>query len=136
MEVTKQEVNALLKELLESTEKICKKYNLELSKSSAKFGDYFAWNIQAVKVKKHSSGVNLASPEAKAYQKYGYEAYDFTTGKTTKLKAKLGKKFNLRNKQYVFAGIRGGSSKYQIVCISKEKICYFADDVIPLLNKK
>ena len=95
MEVTKQEANALMKELSEAVKTICKKHNLELSKSSAKFGDFFSYNIQAVKVKKGKGGVNLASPQAKLYEKYGYEKFDFSNGKTIKLKAKLGKKFKI-----------------------------------------
>ena len=136
MEVTKQEANALMKELSEAVKTICKKHNLELSKSSAKFGDFFSYNIQAVKVKKGKGGVNLASPQAKLYEKYGYEKFDFSNGKTIKLKAKLGKKFNYDNKQFVFAGIRGGSGKHQIVCISNGQTYYFDENIISLLNKK
>ena len=135
-EFTRQEATALMKELSEAIKTVLDKHNLELSKSSAKFGDAFAYNIQAVKVKKDRSGVNLASPQAKNYQKYGYTSYDFNTGKTMKLKAKLGKKFTYNNKQFVFAGIRGGSGKHQIVCISKGSTYFFGDDAISLLNKK
>jgi len=136
MEVTKQEASALVKELSEAVKTICKKHNLELSKSSAKFGDYFAYNIQAVKVKKGKGGVNLASPQAKLYEKYGYETFDFSNGKTIKLKAKLGKKFSYDNQQFVFAGIRGGSGKQQIVCVSNGSTYYFGNDIISVLNKK
>ena len=64
MEVTKEQARLLTKELQKAVEAICKKHNLELSKQSAKFGDYFAYNIQAVNVKKDRSGINLASQEA------------------------------------------------------------------------
>jgi prolyl oligopeptidase PreP (S9A serine peptidase family) len=136
MEVTKEQARLLTKELQKAVEAICKKHNLELSKQSAKFGDYFAYNIQAVNVKKDRSGINLASQEALLYQKYGYETFDFKTAKTIKLKAKIGKKFNHDGQQFVFAGIRGGSGKKQIVCISNKEKYLFDNDIIPLLNKK
>jgi hypothetical protein len=136
MEVTRQEAIALMKELSKAVKTILDKHNMELSKSTAKFGDSFTYNIQSVKVKKDRSGVNLASPQAKNYQKYGYTSYDFNTGKTIKLKAKLGKKFNYDNKQFVFAGIRGGKGKNQIVCISNGNTYHFDDAIISLLNKK
>lgn len=136
MEVTKAQAQKIMQELSKAVKAICEKHNLELSKQSAKFGDSFSYSVQAVAVRKDRSGVNLASPYAKTYQKYGYESFNFNTCKTTKLKAKIGKQFNYNSRKFVFAGIRGGSGKNQIVCISDGTTYFFDDAVIPLLNKK
>jgi hypothetical protein len=134
MEVTRQQAQKLMQELDKAVREVFKNNKLELAKQSSTFGESFSYKVQAVAVRKSSSGINLATPEVKLYEKYGYFFID--NCKQVQLKAKIGKKFNFDNRQFIFAGIRGGSGKSQVVCISNGKKYYFTDEIIKVLNKK
>ena len=114
---------------------ILEKHGLKLTKISSKYGDSYGVSISASPTVLSESGVNLASPEAIYFERFGYTAW---LGKglddRVELTAKLGTKFTTAGKEYVFIGIRS-RGKNKIVAERDGKSFVFADSVVPTINK-
>jgi len=131
--VTKQQCTAITADIKKAVGTILAKHGLEFSKLSAQYGDMFGISIKAVAVQKDKkTGVNMKSPEVSLYLKYGYHAFQYG-----QLKAKIGTAFKHDGYTFVFAGIRGGSGRQQIVCLDKATGTkyFFGDSVIPIINQ-
>jgi len=130
-ELTKKvsaEVQAALLPILE-------KHGLKLTKISSKYGDSYGLSISASPTVLGESGVNLASPEAIYFERFGYTAW---LGKSlddrVELTAKLGTKFTVAGKEYVFIGIRS-RGKNKVVAQRDGQTFFVHDSAVPAINK-
>jgi hypothetical protein len=134
--ITEQQCKALAAEIKKATSAVLAKHGMEITKTSAQYGDSFKISISAVAVQTDkTTGVNMKSPEVSLYQKYGYTGYtsDF---KELVLKAKIGTQFRHGNRTFVFAGVKGGRGRSQVTVLEKGTgVKYFFNDaIIPTLN--
>lgn len=137
--VTREVASQIGKELRECAEKLFAKYGLEIQKANTKFGDQFEFKIVAVGVDLDENGINLNSPEAQYYSRFGYEGWlGSTLESRVKLVAPLGTKFTVNGTEYAFAGVEPRKKKFPILAVrvSDKKRFGFAENVIPTLNEK
>lgn len=121
-----QEIEAAILPILERN-------GLKLTKFNAKYGDLYGLNISAITMNVSEDGINLNSPEAIGYSRFGH--YGFVNGESIQLTAKLGTKFESRGRKFVFAGIRSrGKNKIVAKCEDDGKEYVFADTVIRSIN--
>lgn len=112
---------------------ILEKNGLKITKFNSKYGDLYGLTISAVTLNLSEDGINLNSTEAVGYSRYGH--YGFVNGETLQLTAKLGTKFEVRGRKFVFAGIRSrGKNKIVAKCENDGKDYVFADTTIPTIN--
>lgn len=113
-------------EIQEAVNAILAKHGMVAGKVSSGYGDFYKFTIQASMNVVGDSGVNEASTEAIAYERFG-STYGLPEGI-------LGKAFTAKGKTYKFAGIATSRPKYPIVAIDAEgnRVC-FTEQVKSLL---
>lgn len=133
--VSKELTSEVSAEIQAAIAPILAKHGLTLTKFTSKYGDSYGVSISASPTVLSESGVNLASPEAIYFERFGYTAW---LGKglddRVELTAKLGTKFTTAGKEYVFIGIRS-RGKNKVVAERDGKSFVFADSVVPTINK-
>lgn len=108
-------------------------------KISWKYGPWLEVKLTASVVAEGDNGVNLASPEAQYFTKYGHTSYNRdASGKivTEKLDAPLGTVFVSRGTRYAFAGIASKRRKYPIYALNVEEgtPTFFTEQIIKVIN--
>lgn len=107
MEVTKEQAKSLTAEIKEAVDAILAKHGLVAAKANTVYGEYYKFTLEASPVRTDENGINLASKEAKDYEKY-HDLYDLPSGL-------LGKEIVVNGKKVVFIGIATSRKKYPLV---------------------
>lgn len=127
MEVTKTQAQALTKEIKEAVDAILAKHGLASSKASTNYGDYYKFTVEATAVRTDDNGINLASKEAQAYEKY-HNLYDLPSGL-------LGKEIVVNHKKIVFVGIAASRKKYPYAFRKEDgEIVLHTEAIVPYLK--
>lgn len=134
MTISKKQAEAVINELSPIIKEILERHGLD-PKFAWKYGDWFQLTLKASAVETGPNGVNLGSPEAQYFTRFGYTVY--ALGTSTKLDAPLGTLFESRGVTYAFAGIAAKRSKYPIVGrnIADGSITFFTEALITKLNQ-
>jgi hypothetical protein len=140
--VAKATAQAVSAEIKEAVEAILAKHNLEVTKLTTKYGDVFAFNLQASPLNLNEDGINMTSAEVIDYQRNGYGAFisddkgGSVMGDFVEVTAPIGTKVTLKGKVYAFAGVRSrGKNKLVFKCITDGKTYVFEDRMVLELNK-
>lgn len=134
MTISKTKAEAVINELSPIIKEILERHGLD-PKFAWKYGDWFQLTLKASAVETGPNGVNLGSPEAQYFTRFGFTAY--MLGTSTKLDAPLGTLFESRGVTYAFAGIAAKRSKYPIVGrnIVDGSITFFTDVIVSRINQ-
>lgn len=138
MTVSKAKAEAVINELSPIIKEVLARHGMD-PKFAWKYGDWFELKLTASAVEEGPNGVNLGSPEAQYFTKFGYTTYKAIaagmSGAVT-LDAPLGTLFESRGEVYAFAGIAAKRSKYPIVGrnVADGAITFFTDALIAKLN--
>ncbi len=125
--VTKEQAKAVSDELEAVLNEILARHGLSESRVSVKYGEVFKMSLTATAVELNDEGVNTASPEALAYERYAAE-YGLKEGL-------LGSSITLRGKTFTFVGLALKRSKYPYAFIGPTgKPMVFTADVVERLN--
>jgi len=101
---------AVSAELNESADRIFAKYGLKRKPSGSRYGESFSLSLRAVKLDVDSdSGVNLADPSVKQYERYA-SSYGLPPDG-------IGKRFGFNGRTYTVAGLSASSPKFPVLAI-------------------
>lgn len=133
MTISKTKAQALIDELSPVIKEILERHGMD-PKFAWKYGDWFELKLTASAVEEGANGVNLGSPEAQYFTKYGFTVH--ALGTSTKLTAPLGTLFESRGETYAFAGIAAKRSKYPIVGrnIADGTTTFFTEAAVSKIN--
>ena len=108
MSVTKPQAQAVTAEILSAVEVILAKHGLDTSpRVTTNYGDQYKITITTSAVALNDEGINTASAEAIAYERF-HLSYGLNPGL-------LGVKFMVRNEEWTFIGVAAKRSKYPIM---------------------
>jgi hypothetical protein len=146
MEVTKEQALKITNEIRSAVEKILAENGLAAPKIKTSYGDIYKLVVETSVEEKDASGVNIKSPEAIYYTRFGYTVYH-VGGATVSLTAPLGTAFSTAvkgssaPKNYIFAGIAASRQKFPIVALEvgkdgkpNGKTMFFTESVVPKIN--
>lgn len=108
--ITRQTATAVAKEVEAAVAAIFAAHGLAAPKVKTTYGDYLKIALESSPEVKGDNGVNLASPEAIAYQRY-HSLYKLPDNA-------LGTKFVVQGKEFVFTGISPNRPKYPINAVA------------------
>lgn len=108
-----------------------KRHGLDTPKLTWKYGAWFELKVSSSVVEEGLNGVNVGSPEAQYYTRFGH-----STMSGVKLVAPLGTIFPMKGDNYQFIGIASKRSKYPIMTkrMSDGQITFWPDGVVTKLN--
>jgi hypothetical protein len=138
MTISKAQSEVLIAELRPVIDAILARHGMD-TKYAWKYGPWLELKLTATSIEEGPNGVNLGSPEAQYFTKFGYTTYKSIaaglSGAVT-LDAPLGTLFESRGEVYAFAGIAAKRSKYPIVGrkVADGTITFFTDAIIAKLN--
>ena len=126
--VSKELCTLVSKEIDAAIADILARHGLEATKRQSQYGDWFKFTVTASPVVIGDSGVNEATPEASAYNRF-YRSYGLNEGL-------LGKEFVSKGETYRFCGIATSRRKYPFVGkrISDNQTVFFTEDLAAKLN--
>lgn len=139
MTISKAKAEAVINELSPMIKEVLARHGMDPS-FAWKYGDWFELKLKASAIETGPNGVNLGSPEAQYYTKFGFTTYESIaaglSGALT-LDAPLGTIFVHKGVSYAFAGIAAKRSKYPIVGrnMSDGTITFFTEKSIGTINK-
>lgn len=135
MTITKAAAQAVANELEVEIKKVLALHGMEVSNFSTKYGAWFEMKLAASPLLRGANGVNLNSPEAEYFTRYGYRAYGVASH-GVELTAPLGTLFESKGETYAFAGIAAKRRKFPIVGrnIEDGSIVFFTEALITRLN--
>lgn len=133
-EVSKAQAEKISQEIKQAVEAILAANGLSAPKIASKYGEWYEIKITASAVELGENGVNLASPEATYFTKFGWTS--FSGSSPVELTAPLGTKFSNGQGEYAFAGIDPKKRKNPIVALrlSDGARVFFPDTAVPFLN--
>lgn len=127
MTVSKETAKAVSEDLSAAIATVLAKHGLVEQRVSIKYGEVFKLSLTASGVEMSAEGINLASPEAEAYRRFGADY-----GLKPDL---LGKTITMRGKNYTFTGLALKRSKYPFAFTGPTgKPIVFTADVVERLN--
>lgn len=128
MSVTKPQAQAVTAEIMQAVEAILAKHGLDKpSGVRSTYGDQYKLTITTSSVELNDDGINTASAEAIAYERYAF-SYGLHDGL-------LGTKFMVRGEEWTFLGIATKRSKYPIMARNAAgKTMLHTIDVCPKIN--
>ena len=131
MTISKQKAADIMTELGPLIEATLKRHGLDAPKLTWKYGSWFELKATSSVIEEGLNGVNLGSPEAQYFTRFGY-----MTMNGVKLEAPLGTIFSIKGDNYQFIGIAAKRSKYPIVTkrMSDGQISFWPDGVVAKLN--
>jgi hypothetical protein len=134
MTISKTKAQAMIDELSPVIKEIMARHGMD-PKFAWKYGDWFEMKMTASAVEEGPNGVNLNSPEAQYFSRFGFTSYSLND--TLRLSAPLGTLFTSKGKTYAFAGIAAKRSKYPIVGrnVADGSITFFTEFVVREINK-
>ena len=138
MTISKAQSEVLISELKPAIEAILARHGMD-TKFAWKYGAWFELKLTATSVEEGPNGVNLGSPEAQYFTKFGYTTYEpiaAVMSGAVSLDAPLGTLFVSSGKTSAFAGIAAKRSKYPIVGrnVADGSITFFTDAIVRKLN--
>jgi hypothetical protein len=136
--VSKEKCSEVSREIDAAIMDIFAKHNLKVTKRASKYGDNYEFKVVAEAIMISEDGINLASPDVIAYNRFGYTAYlGIANRDMVQLKAPIGTKFESNGKTFAFAGVRSrGKNKILAVEQESKKTFIFADAIISRINAK
>lgn len=136
--VSKDKCTEVSREINAAIMDIFAKHNLKVTKTASKYGDNYEFKIVAEAQMISEDGINLASPDAIYYNRFGYTAYlGVSIQDEIKLTAPIGTKFESNGKTFAFAGVRSrGKNKILAVEQESKKTFIFTDAMISRINAK
>lgn len=128
MAVSKAQATLISDEIKMAVEAILSKHGMEATRIRTTYGDSYGFKVEGNPLVKGENGVNLESSEAKAYERFG-SSYGLSEGL-------LGKKFVSKDRDFAFAGIAPGRSKYPIMALNldDDKVYFFTKDIVSKIN--
>lgn len=138
MTISKTKAEDISSELKPLIAEVLKRHGMD-AKFAWKYGAWFELKVTASAVEEGANGVNLGSPEAQYFTRFGFSALAMTaSGAYTdvKLEAPLGTLFVSRGTTYAFAGIASKRKKYPIyaINISDGTATFFTEHVVATIN--
>lgn len=135
MTISKTKAEAVMLELRPLIEDALKRNGMD-AKFAWKYGAWFELKVTSSEVAEGENGVNLSSPEAQYFTKFGFNAYDLSF-RPTPLEAPLGTLFDNRGELYAFAGIAAKRKKYPIYAIrvADGVGTFFPEGAVAMINK-
>lgn len=128
MEVTKEQAKSLTAEIKEAVDAILAKHGLVSAKANTTYGEYYKFTLEATPVRTDENGINLASKEAKEYEKY-HSLYGLPSGL-------LGKEIVVNGKKVVFIGIAASRKKYPFVFRKEDgEIVLYTESIVKRLTE-
>lgn len=113
-QVTKKQTEVIGKEIEIAVKAILEKHNMELTKVRGKYGDVFAFSVEASPINRNENGVNLASSDARTFMQVGKD-YGFENPADT-----LGKTFTSNRKTFKFVGLNLNKRKFPVCAVDLE----------------
>lgn len=135
--VSKEQGQKLAQEIKQAVEEILKREGLSLETTKLGYGEWFEYKIKAVSVELGPNGVNLASPEAIYYTKYGFTAFipGAIEESQQKLTAPLGTQIQVKGQTLTFAGIAPQRRKYPIAMLDQAgEMVFVSEAMVARLN--
>ena len=134
MTISKQKAADVMTELEPLIEAVLKRHGLDAPKLSWKYGAWFELKVSSSVVEEGLNGVNLGSPEAQYFTRFGFSGHSM--GAETKLEAPLGTRFSVKGTEYVFIGIAAKRSKYPIASrrVADGQVTFWPEGVIRTIN--
>jgi hypothetical protein len=134
MTISKTKAQAMIDELSPVVKEIMARHGMD-PKFAWKYGDWFEMKMTASAVEEGPNGVNLNSPEAQYFSRFGFTSYALS--QVLQLSAPLGTLFTSKGKTYAFAGIAAKRSKYPIVGrnVADGSITFFTEVAVLEINK-
>jgi len=135
--VSKETATQVAQEMKTAMEEILKRHNLDTQQVKWGHGDWFEWKITATAIELGPNGVNLATPEAQYYTKFGFSAYGQAPNFTqTELTAPLGTEIQVQGQTLYFAGIAPKKRKFPIAVINASgEMMFLTEASVATLNK-
>ena len=128
MNITKEEAREITKDIQEAVAAIFYARDMAVPKVKTTYGDVYKVSFESSPLALNDAGVNVASPEASAYERF-HDSYGLPAGL-------LGKKFESRGETYTFAGLATRRPKYPIVALkSNGDITFFTENIKTQLMK-
>lgn len=136
--VSKETATQVAQEMKTAMEEILKRHNLDSQQVKWGHGDWFEFKITATAIELGPNGVNLATPEAQYYTKFGFSAHQ--TGPiqsaVTELTAPLGTEIQVQGQTLYFAGIAPKRRKFPIAVINASgEMMFLSEASVATLNK-
>lgn len=136
--VSKETAAQVAQEMKTAMEEILKRHNLDTQQVKWGHGDWFEFKITATAIELGPNGVNLATPEAQYYTKFGFSACQ--TGPiqsaVTELTAPLGTEIQVQGQTLYFAGIAPKRRKFPIAVINASgEMMFLSEASVATLNK-
>lgn len=138
--VSKEQGQKLAQEIKQAVEEILKREGLSLETTKLGYGEWFEYKIKAVSVELGPNGVNLASPEAIYYTKFGFTAHTYDENATPawsvqELTAPLGTQIQVKGQTLSFAGIAPQRRKYPIAMLDQAgEMVFISEAMVARLN--
>lgn len=135
--VSKEQGQKVAQEIKQAVEEILKREGLSLETTKMLYGEWFEFKIKAVSVELGLNGVNLASPEAIYYTKYGFTAFipGAIEDSQQKLTAPLGTQIQVKGQTLTFAGIAPQRRKYPIAMLDEAgEMVFTTEAMVARLN--
>lgn len=134
MTISKKQAADIMDELKPLIEDALKRHGLDAPKLSWKYGAWFELKMTASELDEGVNGVNMSSPEAQYYSRFGFSA--FINHVAVKLEAPLGTKFYNQGNDYVFLGIAAKRSKYPIAArrVDDDQLVFFPEGIVTKIN--
>lgn len=131
MTVSKKQAADIMSELEPLIKDALKRHGLDAPKLSWKYGSWFELKVAASELNEGANGVNMSSPEAQYYTRFGH-----STMNGVKLEAPLGTKFYNQGNDYVFLGIAAKRSKYPIAArrVDDDQLVFFPEGIVTKIN--
>ena len=136
--VSKETAAQVAQEMKTAMEEILKRHNLDTQQVKWGHGDWFEWKITATAIELGPNGVNLATPEAQYYTKFGFSAYQEGPIQfcKTELTAPLGTEIQVQGQTLYFAGIAPKRRKFPIAVINASgEMMFLTEASVATLNK-
>lgn len=126
-QISKAKAQLIIDELEPILKAAMAKHGLDVPKLKWNYGDYFGLKLEAASVELGDNGVNMASPEAQYFTRFGFDG----------VTAPLGTTFTNKGSVYAFIGIAAKRSKYPIAVVNQETGArsFFPEGIIPILNR-
>lgn len=126
--LTKAEAQAVVNDLQATIETVFAKHGLDRPKVRTTYGETLRIAITASQLQLDDAGINTASPEAMAYDRY-HRSYGLNAGL-------LGAEVKVHGDSYIFLGIAAKRRKYPIMLrsVTTGKTMLYSTDLVPRLN--
>lgn len=126
MTVAKTTAIAIMDELESEINRVLEKHGLDKAKLKCKYGAHFELKIESATLELGENGVNLQSPEAQYYSRFGHMG----------LHAPLGTKFTHKGTSFVFIGIAPSRRKFPIAVrnLDEGHNSFFPEGIVPIIN--